>query len=69
VVEAEVVYPIDSNKRPEEVVYENYYVQFYIRQQKNFENCLIENEIVVRPEKLITLSDTRIIDLRQFVYD
>jgi hypothetical protein len=48
--------------------YSNFYVEFYVRQQKNFENCMIGNEIVVKPVRIIALSDTRITDIRKFVF-
>lgn len=48
--------------------YTNYYVEFFVRQQKNFENCMIGNEIVVKPERIIALSKTRLVDIRKFVY-
>ena len=30
-----------------------YYVEFNVRQQRNFENCIIDNAIVVTPERLV----------------
>ena len=45
-----------------------YYVEFNVRQQRNFENCIIENAIVVTPERLVCQSDIRIKDMRKFVY-
>jgi len=45
-----------------------YYVEFNVKQQRNFENCIIENQTVVTPERLICLSDIRIKDMRKFVY-
>lgn len=58
-----------SVQEEQEVVYSNYNIEFFIRQQKNFENCLIDNEIVVRPEKLVTLCQTKVMDIRQFVFE
>ena len=45
-----------------------YYVEFNIRQQRNVENCIIGNEVVVTPERLVCLSNIRIKDMRKFVY-
>ena len=53
--------PPDQNRQ-------TYYVEFNIKQQRNFENCIIENQIVVTPERLVCLSDIRIKDMRKFVY-
>lgn len=50
---------------PEE---EDYYIEFNIKQQKRFENCIIDNQAVVTPERLICLSNIRILDMRKFVY-
>ena len=45
-----------------------YYVEFNIKQQRNFDNCIISNQIVMTPNRVITLSDIRIKDMRKFVY-
>lgn len=45
-----------------------YFVEFNIRQQKDFESCLIENQIVVKSQRLVVLSDMRIKDVRKYVY-
>jgi hypothetical protein len=45
-----------------------YYVEFNLKQQRNVENCIIGNQIVVTPERLICLSNIRVKDLRLFVY-
>lgn len=37
-------------------------------QQRNFENCIIQNQIVVVPNHIVCLSDIRVRDMRKFVY-
>ena len=59
---------VEIKQKKPQVVYQDYYVEFYVRQQKNFENCMISNESVVKPERIIVMSDTRIMDIRKFVY-
>ena len=53
---------------PSDPVDDAYYVEFNLKQQRNVENCIIGNQIVVTPERLICLSNIRVKDLRLFVY-
>lgn len=45
-----------------------YYVEFIIKQQRNFDQCIIDKQIVVVPERLICLSNILIKDIRKFVF-
>lgn len=45
-----------------------YYVEFNIKQQRNFERCIIDKQILMTPNRVITWSDIRIKDMRKFVY-
>lgn len=45
-----------------------YYVEFNLKQQKNFENCRIGNREVMQPLHLVCLSNIRIKDVRKFVF-
>ena len=47
---------------------EDYYIEFNMKQQRKFENCIIDNQSVIKPERLICLSNIRISDMRKFVY-
>lgn len=49
--------------------YQKYYVEFNIKQQRNYEKCIIDNNQVVKPSLHIKcLSDIRVKDIRKFVY-
>ena len=49
---------IDLNK------YTDYYVRFCIRQQNNFENCPLDNQIILQAFKIIAFSDLTIKETR-----
>jgi len=62
----------EADSQDEEAALQNtqqaFYVEFNLRQQRNFEMCRIGNQQVMQPLHLVCLSNIRVKDVRKFVF-